>query len=100
MAKKKKNHIFKRFLHLFFKQNKLLSDQENIREVYFGLRVRFLALLTLVMVVIISILTVIMYLNNRQLILEEKNTKARSLTQILSGPAEFYLDKSTETTRE
>jgi len=72
----------------------------NIREVYFGLRIRFLALLTLVVVIVISVLTLIMYLNNRQLIEEEKNAKARSLTRILSGPAEFYLDKNIETTKE
>ncbi|OHD62869.1 MAG: hypothetical protein A2176_06950 [Spirochaetes bacterium RBG_13_51_14] len=96
----KKFPLYKRFLHLLFKQNKLISELGNIREVYFGLRIRFLGLLLLVMIVVISILTLIMHFNNRQLIEEEKNAKARSLTQILAGPAEFYLDKNIETTNE
>jgi class 3 adenylate cyclase len=96
---RKKYPLYKRVLHLFYKQNKLISQQENIREVYFGLRVKFLGLFTLVMAVIIAVLTLIMYLNNRQLILKEKYTKARSLTRILSGPAEFYLDKNIDTTK-
>jgi class 3 adenylate cyclase/HAMP domain-containing protein len=73
---------------------------DNIREVYFGLRSRVLGLVILVMIVTISILTLIMYLNNRDIIEEEKNTKAGSLTQILSGPAEFYLDKNIKTTKD
>lgn len=73
---------------------------DNIREVYFGLRSRVLGLVIIVMIVTISILTSIMYLNNRELIEEEKNAKAGSLTQILSGPAEYYLDKNIETTKD
>ncbi|MBN2158166.1 MAG: hypothetical protein JW807_02135 [Spirochaetes bacterium] len=98
MAKKKS--LYRRILHKLFRQNRLISDVDNIREVYFGLRLRFLALLTLVMIVIISILTLVMYLNNQRIIEKEKNAKARSLTQILAGPAEFYLDKNVENTRE
>ncbi|MFH0976989.1 MAG: adenylate/guanylate cyclase domain-containing protein [Spirochaetota bacterium] len=97
----KKNHsLSKRILHIFFKQNKLISEMNGIREVYFGLRSRVLGLVVLVMIITISILTLIMYLNNRELIEEEKNTKAISLTQILSGPAEFYLDRDIETTKD
>ena len=96
-----KNHsLIKRLLHMVFKQNKLISEMENIREVYFGLRARVLGLVVLVIIITISILTLIIYLNNRELIEEEKNAKATSLTQILSGPAEFYLDKTIETTKE
>jgi len=100
LARTKKLPLYKRILHFFFRQNKLISQTGNIREVYFGLRIRFLGLLTLVMIIVISVLTLIMYLNNRRLIEDEKNAKARSLTQILSGPAEFYLDKNIETTKE
>ena len=99
MAKKKKN-IFKRLLLLIFRSNRGLPDNASIREVYLGLRIRFLGLLTLVVIIIISALTVVMYMNGRNLILEEKNAKARTLTRILSGPAEFYLDKDLETSKE
>lgn len=100
MVAARKQKAYKRILHVFFKQNREISGAGTIREVYFGLRSRFLALFTLVMVVVISILAVIMYLNNRRLVEEEKSAKARSLTHILSGPAEFYLDKNIETTAE
>jgi class 3 adenylate cyclase len=97
---KKKDRLYKRFLNIFFKQNRLSDARGNIREVYFGLRIRFLGLLMLVMIGIISILTFIMYYHSSQLIEDEKNAKARSLTQILTGPAEFYLDKNIETTKD
>ncbi len=90
--------FYKRLLHIFFPQNKEISELGTVREVYFGLRSRVLGLVALVMVVVISILSFIMYLNNRRLVEEEKNAKARSLTHILSGPAEFYLDKNIKTT--
>ncbi len=100
MAALKKQPWYRRLLHVFFTQNKEISGIGNIREVYFGLRSRVLGLLALVMVVVISVLAFIMYLNNRRLVEEEKNAKARSLTHILSGPAEFYLDKNIKTTAE
>ncbi|MCU0822605.1 MAG: adenylate/guanylate cyclase domain-containing protein, partial [Spirochaetes bacterium] len=79
-----------------FKRNK--KNLPGIREVYFGIRIRYLLLLSLVMISIISVLTLIMYLNQRSLLEDEKNTKAMALTRILTGPAEFYLDKTIETT--
>jgi class 3 adenylate cyclase/HAMP domain-containing protein len=97
---RKKDRLYKRFLNILFKRNKLSHARGNIREVYFGLRIRFLGLLMLVMICIISILTFVMYYNSSRLIEDEKNEKARSLTQILTGPAEFYLDKNIETTKE
>jgi len=50
------------------------------------------------MIAIISVLTFIMYINQRGLLEDEKNTKAMALTHILTGPAEFYLDKTIKTT--
>jgi class 3 adenylate cyclase/HAMP domain-containing protein len=96
----KQQPLHKRVLHIFFAQNKEIYELGTIREVYFGLRSRFLGLIMLVMIVVISILTFIMYLNNRRLVEEEKDAKARSLTHILSGPAEFYLDKNIKTTAD
>lgn len=81
----------------FLKRNK---EESKIRDVYFGIRVRLLFTLSLVMVIIISVLAMIMYLNQRSLLEEEKNTKAIALTHILSGPAEFYLDKTIDMTDE
>ncbi|MBN1496038.1 MAG: adenylate/guanylate cyclase domain-containing protein [Spirochaetes bacterium] len=93
--------LFKRILHVFFKKNKLVSEMgAGIREVYFGLRARIFGLLVLVIIIIISALTVTIYLNNRTLIEEEKEAKAVALTRILTGPAEFYLDKDIETSKE
>lgn len=98
MAASKKQPLVRRLLHLLFPQNREIRELDNVREVYFGLRSRFLGLLTLVMAVVITVLALIMYFNNRRLVEEEKNAKARSLTHILSGPAEFYLDKNIKTT--
>lgn len=79
-----------------FRRNK--ANIPGIREVYFGIRVRYLFILSFVMITIISVLTFIMYINQRSLLEDEKNTKAMALTHILAGPAEFYLDKTIETT--
>ena len=86
---------FLKNLNLFKKKKK-----NNVRKVYFGLRIRFLGLLCAVMVFIIFILTFVMYLNQRKTLENEKNAKAGALTQILSGPAEFYLDRDITTTKE
>lgn len=72
----------------------------DIRRIRFGLRLKFLLLLSLIVILVISVLSIIMYLNQRSLLIEEKNTKANVLTHILSGPAEFYLDKTVETSDE
>ncbi len=79
-----------------FKRKK--TNLPGIREVYFGIRIRYLVMLSIVMISIIAVLTLIMYLNQRSLLEDEKNTKAMALTHILTGPAEFYLDKTIETT--
>ncbi|HQO39332.1 MAG TPA: adenylate/guanylate cyclase domain-containing protein [Spirochaetota bacterium] len=79
-----------------FSRNK--TNLPGIREVYFGIRIRYLLILSFVMIAIISVLTFIMYINQRGLLEDEKNTKAMALTHILTGPAEFYLDKTIKTT--
>lgn len=79
-----------------FSRNK--TNLPGIREVYFGIRIRYLLILSFVMIAIISVLTFIMYINQRSLLEDEKNTKAMALTHILTGPAEFYLDKTIKTT--
>ncbi|MBN2040045.1 MAG: adenylate/guanylate cyclase domain-containing protein [Spirochaetes bacterium] len=100
MGSQKKTTLFKKFLFLFFKQNKLISEIDgDIREVYFGMRGRVLGLIVIVMTVTIFVLTLAIFHNNRSLIIDEKIAKARSLTKILAGPAEFYLDKDIETTK-
>ncbi|MBP7736381.1 MAG: HAMP domain-containing protein [Spirochaetes bacterium] len=100
MASSKQQPLHKRLLNVIFKQNREIGDLVNVREVYFGLRSRVLGLLALVMIVVVSILAVVMYFNNRRLVESEKSAKARSLTHILTGPAEFYLDKTNKTTAE
>ncbi|MBN1532995.1 MAG: adenylate/guanylate cyclase domain-containing protein [Spirochaetes bacterium] len=97
MAKKRRPGPAKRMLNLVFRSNREIASKADIREVYFGLRIRFLGLLTLVMAVIIAILTLIMYLNQQRLIEEANAARARSLTAILGGPAGFYLDKDVTT---
>ncbi|MBN2039040.1 MAG: adenylate/guanylate cyclase domain-containing protein [Spirochaetes bacterium] len=72
----------------------------DIRRIRFGLRVKFLLLLSLIVILVISVLSTIMYFNQRNLLIQEKNTKANVLTHLLSGPAEFYLDKTVQTSDE
>ena len=90
------NNVNQRYGMSFFNRNK--NNLPGIREVYFGIRIRYLLILSFVMIAIISVLTFIMYINQRGLLEDEKNTKAMALTHILTGPAEFYLDKTIKTT--
>jgi class 3 adenylate cyclase/HAMP domain-containing protein len=83
-----------------FKKRKASRKKDNVRKVYFGLRSRFLGLVSLAIILIISVFTVLMYLNQIKLLGSEKNEKAGTLAQILSGPAESYLDKNISTTKE
>ena len=55
----------------FIKGYDKVTNKGNIREVYFGLRIRFLGLLSLVMILIIAILTSIVYHNQNTLIKQE-----------------------------
>ncbi|MEK6794612.1 MAG: adenylate/guanylate cyclase domain-containing protein [Spirochaetota bacterium] len=69
------------------------AGHRGIRTVYFGLRVRFLALLCLIAFVIITVLTALLYFNQRERLAAEKAAKAMTLTRILGESAEFYLDR-------
>jgi class 3 adenylate cyclase/HAMP domain-containing protein len=79
----------------FSKDDIALTDVRRIR---FGLKLKFSLILSLIMIIVISILSVVMYINQKNLLEQERNTKASILTHILSGPAEFYLDKTVKTT--
>ncbi len=76
------------------------TKKEKFRKVFFGLRIRFLALLFIFMTAIIFVLTVVMFLDQRRILQQEKNEKAGIFTQILGGPAEFYLDRDIKTTAQ
>jgi class 3 adenylate cyclase len=84
---------------MLFKSSKKKKKQA-VRKVYFGIRVRLLGLLFVVLACIIAVLTLAMYLNQRRMLAAEKNTKAETLVRILSGPAEFYLDQNINTAPE
>ncbi len=87
-------------LREFFKPPSGERVKPKIRKVYFGIRIRLLGLLILVMSFIITALTLIMYFNQIRLLNDEKRDKAEVLAQILGGPAEFYLDKNIKTTKQ
>jgi class 3 adenylate cyclase/HAMP domain-containing protein len=74
------------------------TGPSDIRRIRFGLRLKFALLLSLVMILVIAVFSIIMYRNQKALLEKERNTKANVLTQILSGPAEYYLDKTVQTT--
>ncbi|MCP4130214.1 MAG: adenylate/guanylate cyclase domain-containing protein [bacterium] len=100
MSQNKDVSLLRRAARVVFRQKKYLEHKARIREVYFGIRIRILGMLSLVMILVISVLTFIMFINQKNLLKEEKMIKARTLTRILSGPAEFYLDKNVETSKE
>ncbi len=92
--KRSKNGVLKEILNFIFNLNEKKNKNSNIRKVYFGIRIRFLLLLTGVMFFILLTIGLIMYLNQLNLLKEEKFIKAEELIGILSGNAEFYLDNS------
>ncbi|MBN2403578.1 MAG: adenylate/guanylate cyclase domain-containing protein [Spirochaetes bacterium] len=73
------------------------SGPVDIRKIRFGLKLKFSLILSVIMITVISILSVVMYLNQKNLLEQERNTKASILTHILSGHAEYYLDKTVKT---
>ncbi len=75
--------------HLFGKG----KNKKEFRRVYFGIRSRFLVMLSLVMVIIIGFIAVILYQHQKAIIEDEKKSNAETLTRILSSPAELYLDR-------
>ena len=68
------------------------------RTVLFGVRTRILALLILVMAIILTFIAAILYQHQKEIIRDEKMANAETLTRLLSGPAELYLDRGIETT--
>ena len=92
--------LLRKIVRVIFRQNKYLEHRANIREVYFGIRIRFLGLLALVVIAIISTTSLIMYFNQKESLEKEKYNKALTLTRILGGPAEYYLDKTIDTSKE
>ncbi len=78
----------------------LKQSDGPIRKVYFGIRSRFLGMLTIVIIVIISIFTLILFFLQTSQLKKEMEIKAETLTKILLNPAEFYLDNDIETSSE
>ena len=91
------NNIVKfieKILHLDQKKKKPL-----IRKVYFGLRIRFLGFLFIVIFFFILFYTIAFYSTLRILLMKEKKAYVAKLTQILSAPAEDFLDRDKDTSR-
>jgi class 3 adenylate cyclase len=95
---KERMNILKKLLNFFVLEK--TAKKNNFRKIIFSLRIRFLGLILLVCFIIISILTTIMYFTQINAMEQEKNEKAVELTQILSGPAEYYLDKDINTSKD
>ena len=81
----------KDFLKNIFKRRKK-KYSSPIRRVIFGLRLRYLGVVSIVILFIVFILTLAMFINQRRVLTAEKNDKAKTLIRILSEPAETYLD--------
>jgi len=90
MAKQKKSW-FKKILQLLpFGTKK--KKKNPIRRVFFGIRARWLFLLGLLLFVTIGIFTLLVYLSQSSIIAQEKQQKARALTESLSTTLQWYLD--------
>ncbi|HQL44059.1 MAG TPA: adenylate/guanylate cyclase domain-containing protein [Spirochaetota bacterium] len=80
---------------LLKKRNKKSSKKNNpIRKVYFGLRLRLILVLSVVLLIVLLIFTAFMIYNQTNIMSQEKNEKATILAQNLSNIFEWYLDKS------
>ncbi len=76
-------------------RNKKSSKKSNpIRKVYFGLRLRLILVLSVVLLIVLLIFTAFMIYNQTIIMSQEKNEKATILAQNLSNIFEWYLDKS------
>ena len=87
---KKKNFWEKLLSRLPFLGQK--RKKSPIRKVFFGIRARWLLLLSLLLLTIIGIFTLLIYLSQRSIIAREKEQKARALTDNLSTSLQWYLD--------
>lgn len=86
--------LIKKILHLDKKKKKPL-----IRKVYFGLRIRFLGFLFIVIFFFILFYTLVFFSTLRILLMKEKKAYVAKLTQILSAPSEEFLDRDKDTIR-
>jgi class 3 adenylate cyclase/HAMP domain-containing protein len=87
--------FIKKILRLDQKKKKPL-----IRKVYFGLRIRFLGFLFIVIFFFILFYTIAFFSTLRFLLMKEKKAYVAKLTQILSAPAEEFLDRDKDTIRK
>ncbi|MCX7882454.1 MAG: HAMP domain-containing protein [Brevinematales bacterium] len=90
MAKRKSFWIQNILQLLPFTQKK--KKKNPIRKVFFGIRARWLFLLGLLLFVTIGIFTLLVYLSQSSVIAQEKQQKARALTESLSTSLQWYLD--------
>ncbi len=81
----------------FLREYHSYKKNKKIRPVYFGLRFRLLAMLIMVMVVFLSFVALILYQHQVSIIEQETSANAETLTRILAGPAEIYLDRMIDT---
>jgi class 3 adenylate cyclase len=77
----------------FLKRIKSKKKNGKIRRVYFGLRFRLLAMLIMVMIVFLSFVALLLYQHQVSIIAQETRSNSETLTRILAGPAEIYLDR-------
>ncbi len=84
--------FIKKVLHLDEKKR-----TQAIRKVFFGIRIRFLGFLFIVIFFFILFYTIAFYSTLRILLMKEKKAYVAKLTQILSAPAEDFLDRDRET---
>ncbi len=89
MAKKGNGWLSNLWQKLFAKKRK---KKNPIRKVFFGIRARWLCLLGLLFFVTIGVFTLLVYISQSSIIAQEKEQKARALTEALSTSLQWYLD--------
>lgn len=92
MAKREQLSLPVKLIRKLFRHNNRYQTDAAIRFVYFGLRARFILLLSIVSAVIVGGLAVTFWLEQKQLLAQQNRKKARLLTKIMSTPAALYLD--------
>ncbi len=74
--------------------------KERFRKVTIGIRFRMLGVFLIFTSFVIIILSVSMYLHQRRLFWGEKIDKVDTLTRIISGPSQIYLDRTKSMSQE